>query len=117
METSSRFETDRWQFSGRIVPVEEEFEGWTAGVSLTGVGEDGSRYNDVPIASIQVEHDSVTTNIEDGVAHIVAGPTATAVTFEGESERIGHGDFVVGQVGETEIEIRAELETAESDAS
>lgn len=111
IESQSTFEGDRWHFSGRVSPIEEDFEGWTADVSLTGIGEDGSQYDDVPIASIDAEHDSVTTTVEDGVARIVAGDEAEDVVFEGESDSVGHGDPLAGRVGETQLEIRAELET------
>lgn len=111
----SGFEEDRWTFSGYVEPLEEEFESWTATVSLTGVGEDGSVYDDVPIARIDVEDSSVTINREDGIARVTAGPEAGRVEFDGESERVGEGDVRSGRVGETQLEIRAELRTGGED--
>jgi hypothetical protein len=115
IQSSSGFDEDRWTFSGRIAPVEEEFDGWTAEISLTGVGEDGSRYDDVPIATITSEHTDVTTDCEEGIARIRAGPDAGNVEFEGQSERVGEGDVRSGRVGETQLEIRAELRTGEGE--
>lgn len=115
IQSESTFEGDHWRFTGRVAPVVDDFEGWTASVSMTGIGEDGSRYDDVPIATIETDYDAVTTALEDGIARIVAGADADDVTFEGESDPVGHGDFLVGQVGETQIEIRAELETMEDE--
>ncbi|QGN08137.1 hypothetical protein Hrd1104_00155 [Halorhabdus sp. CBA1104] len=114
MSSDSAFDGDRWRFSGHVEPVEDEFEGWTAEISLTGVGEDGARYDDVPIASVRSEHPDVTTDCEDGVARIVAGPDADAVRFDGESERFVEGGVRSGEIGETQLEIRAELETGGS---
>jgi len=111
----SGFEEDHWTFSGYVEPLEDEFESWTATVSLTGVGEDGSRYDDIPIARIDVEDSSVTINCEDGVARVTAGPDAARVEFDGESERVGDGDVRSGRVGETQLEIRAELRTRGED--
>lgn len=110
IESSSTFEDDRWTFKGRVVALEDEFEGWTAEVSMAGIGEDGSRYDDVPIARIKTEHSDVTTVCEDGVGRISAGDAANDVTFYGESEKLGSDDVRSGQIGETQLEIRAELE-------
>lgn len=113
IESTSGFMTERWEFSGRVAPVEDEFEGWTAEVSLTGVGEDGSQYEDVPIATLNSEHDDVTTRCEDGVGIVTAGPCAHDVEFEGTSEPVGGGGVRSGRVGETQLEIRAELRTGD----
>lgn len=111
IRSTSSFDTDRWVFTGTIEPVEDDFEGWTAEVSLTGVGEDGSRYEDVPIGILDTDHPEVITSLQNGTANIVAGPDADGVEFRGESEPVGDGDVRSGQVGETQLEIRAELHT------
>ena len=111
IESETTFDEHVWRFEGRIAPSEDEFEGWTADVSLTGVGEDGSRYEDVPLASVEAHHDDVTATVEDGVVRLVARSGARDVSFEGSSEPVGRGDYLAGEVGETQIEIRAELET------
>lgn len=113
IQTASGFDGDRWWFDGRIAPTDDDFEGWTAEVSLTGVGEDGSRYGDIPIASIEADHSDVITSREDSIATITAGFGADQVEFRGESERVGDGNIRSGQVGETQLEIRAELRTEE----
>lgn len=115
IESTTRFDGTRWQLSGHVDPTEDEFEGWTAEVSLTGIGEDGSQYDDVPIESITTDHEDVTVTTDDGIARIVAGPGANAVSFEGTSQSIGDGDFQSGRVGETRLEIRAELRTPEGE--
>lgn len=111
IESVSGFADERWTFTGRIEPLEEEFAGWTAEVTLAGVGEDGTQYDDITIASLDAAHPDVTARCEDGIGRLTAGPEADHVEFEGESERIGDGDVRSGQVGETQLEIRAELET------
>lgn len=108
--SQTRFDRDRWRFTGRVEPVVDEFEGWTASVMLTGIGEDGSRHDEIPISAIDLSNGVVTTTVEEGVAKIVAGPSADAVTFEGISEPIEGSDFLAGRVGETQLEIRAELD-------
>ena len=116
IETVSGFDDGRWTFSGRIAPTEDEFEGWTAELSLTGVGEDGSRHDDVPIATVESENPDVTTDCVDGIAKLTGGANATQVEFEGHSERIGSGDVRSGRIGETQLEVRAELRVGGDDA-
>lgn len=111
IESTSGFEGNQWTFTGYVEPLEDEFESWTATVSLTGVGEDGSRYEEVPIARIESEDSTVTTSLEDGIAQVTAEPDAGKVRFEGVSEPVGEGDVRSGRVGETQLEIRAELRT------
>ncbi len=115
IESSSQFEGDRWVFSGRIEPTVEEFDGWTADISLTGMGEDGSSYEDVPVESLSVDDDSVTTVHENGTARLIADEQLDEVAFEGESRATNESNLLSGEVGETQLEIRAELETSEDD--
>jgi hypothetical protein len=115
IESSSRFEGDRWVFSGRIEPTVEEFDGWSAEISLTGMGEDGSSYEDVPVESLSVNDGSVTTVHENGIARLIADEELDEVEFEGESRATEESDLSSGEVGETQLEIRAELETSEGD--
>lgn len=115
IKSSSTFDGRRWRFTGHIKPIDDEFEGWTAEVSLTGLGEDGSQFDDLPIESIQTEHDGVTATVEDGVARLVGSSTAQKVAFRGGSIDVGTGDLTTGSVGETRIEIRAELATEGGD--
>ena len=114
-DSHSRFDDDRWQFGGRIVPVVEEYDGWSAEVALTGIGEDGSSYDAIPIESITVDEESVTTTITDGEAHISVKGDIGELEFEGKSHAIGAHDVMSGAVGETQLEIRAELRTTEGD--
>ncbi|WP_229783153.1 hypothetical protein [Haloarcula pellucida] len=113
--SSSGFDEDHWTFTGYIEPLEDDFESWTATVSLTGVGEDGSRYDDISIARIDAEGSGITTRCEDGVGHVTAESGTGRVRFEGVSERVGEGDVRSGRVGETQLEIRAELRTGGED--
>lgn len=113
IECESKFDGDKWKFSGRVAPTEDEFDEWTAEVTMTGLGEDGSRYGDVPIAMIDTDHEATTTAVEDGVARIVAGSEASDVRFEGVSDPVGPGDVSTGSIGETQIEVRAELKAEE----
>lgn len=114
MESSSSFREDHWAFSGRVSP-EEEFEKWTAEVSLTGIGEDGTKQDEVPIETVSTDSDDVTVHVEDGVARIVAGDSAHDVEFNGRSYKVGSGAFFSGDVGETQLEIKAELKTPGGD--
>jgi hypothetical protein len=116
IDSSSRFDDDRWEFSGRIEPVIDEFEGWTAEISLTGIGEDGSRYEEIPVESLSVD-DDVTMTLRDGTARLVADETATAVEFEGTTTPVQGNDPTSGSVGETRLQIRAELQTDEGEPS
>lgn len=109
ISSSSSFEGDRWAFTGYVSP-EEEFERWTAEVSLTGIGEDGAKQDEIPIEELNTKSGQATINLEDGVARIVADDDAREVEFTGESYQVGSGEFFSGEVGETQLEIRAELE-------
>jgi len=112
IDSSSEYENGRWRFEGRIEPVEEEFDGWTAEVSMQGVGEDGSTYDRVPIDTVNVSEDDVSVKCEDGVATIVADTDASVVQFEGETARVATGQTSTVAVGETRLEVHAELRTA-----
>ena len=114
-DSHSRFDGDRWQFEGLISPVVEEYDGWSAEVALTGIGEDGSSYDGIPIESITVDKDGVTTAITDGEGHITVESDIGELKFEGASHEIGAHDVMSGAVGETQLEIRAELRTTEDD--
>lgn len=114
ISSSSAFKGDHWAFSGTISP-EQEFVEWTAEISLTGVGEDGSRQDEVPIASVSTDSSAAEVHIEESVAKIVGGQDATEISFSGESVTVGSGDFLNGEVGETQLEIRAELTTTGGD--
>ncbi len=114
-DSNCRFDGDRWQFDGRISPLVDEYEGWSAEVALTGIGEDGSSYDAVPIESIKVDEDGLMSTITDGEAQISVGGDIGELRFEGHSNEIGNHDVLSGAVGETQLEIRAELRTTEGD--
>ncbi len=114
IDSSSSFQGDHWAFTGYISP-EEEFEEWNAEVSLTGIGEDGSKQDEVPISSLTAESEAVTVHIEDGIARITAGRDAHEVEFRGKSYEVGSRAFFSGDVGETQLEIKAEMETTGGD--
>ncbi|RLM53744.1 hypothetical protein DVK02_12940 [Halobellus sp. Atlit-31R] len=117
IDSSSRFDGDRWVFSGRVTPKVDEFESWTVDISLTGIGEDGSRYDSIPVEKVSVDDVDVTANLEGGTAHLVANETVTEVSFEGESHAAQGGDLTSGGIGETQLEIQAEIQTNEGDGS
>lgn len=115
IDSTSRFDGDRWEFSGRIATTLDDFDGWTADVSLTGIGEDGSRYDEISVESISVGNDGVTTTYENGVARLIADEDVDTVEFEGRSYASDAADLLSGDVGETQLEIHAELQTSEND--
>lgn len=114
IRSSSSFEGDHWSFSGYVSP-EIEFEKWSAEISLTGIGEDGSKQDEVPISSITTDSEFATVHVEDGTARIVADQDAHEVEFRGESYEVDSGTFFSGDVGETQLEIKAEMETTDGD--
>ncbi len=114
-ESYSRFDGARWQFEGRISPVVDEYDGWSAEVALTGIGEDGSSHDAIPIDSLRVDEDDVTNTITDGEGQINVESDLNELQFEGESHVIEDYDVSRGVVGETQLEIRAELRTTEGD--
>jgi len=99
--------------SGRIKVLSEEFNGWSADISLTGVGEDGSRYDDIPIDHVEIEQSGVTVSYDDGCARLVADESVHEVSFSGRSHSDEAADLVHGDVGATQLEILAELQTPE----
>jgi hypothetical protein len=114
IESSSGFQEGQWTFSGEIEVLEEEFEGWSAEISMRGVGEDGATFEEVPIESINTSKTDVSTEYENGTARIVASEDVTELDFDGVSSPVvQEGDDLV--VGETQLEIRAEVRTAEGE--
>jgi hypothetical protein len=115
IDTTSRFDDGRWAFSGFVVPTAEEFDRWSVEVSLTGVGEDGARYDEIPVESVDVERGEVTKSFEDGVARLIADATTDDIKFEGYSEEVGRITSRSGEVGETQLEVRAEIRSEEGE--
>lgn len=118
IDSTSQFDDDdRWSFSGQVEVTLEEFDKWTAEVSLTQVGEDGSRQEEIPVEEVDVTNGQANVQYDEGAAVIRADADVSELHFEGESVRTGEGDPLDGGVGETQLEIRAELETNEEDNS
>ncbi len=115
IDGSSRFDGDRWVFSGSITTTVEDYDGWSIEISLTGIGEDGSRYDEIPVASVSTDRDDVVTSFESDVARVSVDETVEELEFSGHSEPADTTALLSGDVGETELEIRAEIETREED--
>lgn len=115
IDSSSHYDGDAWTISGQVEVLPEEFDGWSADISLTGVGEDGSRYDDIPIDHLEIEQADVTVSYNEGRAHLVADENVREISFTGRSHSDGDADLVHGDVGATQLEILAELETPEED--
>lgn len=112
IQTTSTFRDDRWIFSGTVVPEVDEFERWTAEVSLTGLGEDGTRQQEIPIESITTGAEAATVYVDEDIARIVVNDSGM-VEFSGESRHVGSEAVLNGDAGETQLEVRAELEQRE----
>lgn len=112
IDSHSVYDDGRWRFEGQIEPIEEEFEGWTAEISMQRIGEDGVISDNVPIDTIRVSSDDLTVGCEDGIARLVAEDDDSLVEFEGESKPVGDGVAAPVSIGETRLEIRAELRTS-----
>ena len=106
----STFEDGRWNFSGEIEPTAEEFDEWSATISLTGVGEDGHTAEGVPIVEVNTDDPNVQTEIEDGCAQLY-GDVDRTIQFKGKTEQVRSGGLLRGEVGETRLELEAELLT------
>ncbi|AGB17588.1 hypothetical protein Halru_3022 [Halovivax ruber XH-70] len=113
IDSSSHFDGDAWAISGRIEVLSEEFGVWSSDISLTGVGEDGSRYEEIPLDHVEVEQSGVSVSFEEGRAHLVANGDVDEVSFSGRTHPDEAADLVHGDVGETQLEILAELRTPE----
>jgi len=111
----STFEDNRWKFGGTIETLEEEFDRWTVDVSLTGIGEDGSQYTQIPIELLDAEDQSVTVNIDGDIATLIGESSATKVEFSGASEPVNNPSVLSGVIGETQLELKAELMTPNED--
>lgn len=109
IDSISEYDDGRWRFEGQIEPLKENFEGWTAEISMQGIGEDGGTSEPVPIDEVRVSAGDLNADCEDGVARLIAESHDSLVQFEGESERVEDENGVT--VGETRLEIRAELRT------
>lgn len=109
LDGTAFFEGDRWRLSGSVEPEAEDHSGWTAEISLTGIGEDGTKYQQIPIESVDTAAEGVNVVEEDGAAILRASPGVDRVEFSGESRSVGEVDFFGGSVGETRLEIEAEV--------
>ncbi|KAB7518826.1 hypothetical protein [Halosegnis rubeus] len=117
IDSSSRFNGDAWEISGRIRVLAEEFDRWSADISLTGVGEDGSRYDDISIDFIETEQSGVTVSYDDGEVRLIIDEAVDELSFSGRSHSDDHADLTHGDVGATQLEILAELQAPEEDQS
>lgn len=115
IQSTSGFETDHWSFSGGVEVTLDEFKDWGAEVSLTRVGEDGARLEEIPVEDIKVDNEGVNVQFDDGTALFRADRNVRRIEFEGRSTTTGEKDHLGGDVGETQLEIRAELETSEGE--
>lgn len=109
IETTSHFDGDRWQLEGSIATVEDEAVCVGVDVSMTAIGEDGSRFEDVPIDSLEVENDDATVTRDEETVRFVVDTPVNEVAFSGRSELVDDSDFLSGKVGETQLTIQAEL--------
>lgn len=116
IQSSSGFKDGYWTFSGRLEVLEDEFEEWEVEITLTRVGEDGSKSDNVPVESLKVEVGEATIEIEDGVGKLLVSESVE-VQFEGRSTKASNTDPLSGEIGETQLEIRARMETTEDDNS
>ena len=115
IDSNVEYDGDRWHFEGQIEPLKEDFEGWTAEISMQGVGEDGTTSDHVPIDVVRVSTDNLTINYEDGTARLAAEDHDSLVQFEGESHPVKQGSVPIVAIGETRLEIQAELRTSGGD--
>lgn len=115
IQSTSRFTADHWFFSGQIEVTLDEFEEWTAEISLTRVGEDGSRIQEIPIEEVDVADGQTNVQYDDGTALLRADADVRKLQFKGKSAQTRDGDTRNRGVGETQLEIRAELETKGGD--
>lgn len=115
IDSQSTFTDGRWSFSGQIEVLEDEFERWTVEISMRGVGEDGATFEKVPVDTVEVSGADVPIKQEDGIARIVAGSGADRLEFEGYSSPVEMTHATEITIGETRLEIRAELRTVEGE--
>lgn len=115
IQSTSGFDADHWFFSGQIEVTLEEFKEWTAEVSLTQVGEDGSKLKEIPVEEVDVSDDRINVQYDNKAALLRTDADVQELRFEGKSAQTGDGDTLDGEVGETQLEIRAELKTKEGD--
>ena len=112
-DTDVWFTGDQWKFEGEIEPDVDEYDGWTATVSLTRLGEDNSKTDPLSVAWIESSDpdvDSETVDGDDGDAgEIRCDDDVGRVAFEGESESIGTSDPFSGLVGKLRLEVTGEV--------
>jgi hypothetical protein len=110
IQSESTFEDGRWTFDGSIEVLEDDYEEWTAEISLQGVGEDGGTYDEIPIESLD-HSTNVTDENSDGTVRITSENGVGVLDFEGESVPVDEESDSSIAIGETRLEIRAELRT------
>jgi len=112
-DTDVWFTGDCWKFEGEIEPEIDEYNEWSATISLTRLGEDNSKANSLSVSTVACGHSDVTCEVDDssdvadGVIHCETN--AGRVDFEGESEAIGTTDPLSGLVGKLRLEIEGEV--------
>lgn len=115
IDTTSGFNDDRWQFGGEIEVLEDEFKGWSAEISMRGVGEDGATYERLAIESVDTSPNDVPIEYDEGTARLVVDDHVTNLEFQGVTHRVKQGRAHEVSVGETQLEIQAELRTEEGE--
>lgn len=113
------FTGDYWEFEGEIEPEVDEYDSWTATVSLTRLGEDNSKTDPLSVASIDTSHPDVSGEVLDGDdesdgddsddGFIQCDDNHGRITFEGRSESIGTSDPFSGLVGKLRLDITGEV--------
>jgi hypothetical protein len=115
IESTSGFHDNRWQLEGEIGVLEDEFDGWSAEISMRGVGEDGATYERVAIESLETEPSDVPKEYDDGTVRVVVSDDISTLEFQGVTHRIEQGESREVSVGETQLEIQAELRIEEGE--
>lgn len=103
----------KWQFEGDIEPVVDEYESWTATVSLTRLGEDNSKADTISVGSLSSSESAVDCEVVEGsngaVGEMSCDENVGRIEFEGGSEEIGTADPSTGLVGKLRLEITGEV--------
>jgi hypothetical protein len=112
-DTDIWFTGDYWKFKGEIEPEVDDYDSWTATVSLARLGEDNSKTDPLSVASVDIDHPDVSHEVmdsDDGADGIVrCDDNHGRISFEGRSESIGTSDPFSGLVGKLRLKISGEV--------
>lgn len=101
------FEQNRWNFEGKIKANTDDHEGWEVKIELFPLGEEGQRFEAIPIESLSVDTPGTAAVLSGNRARVKAEKDVQEVHVKGSSQQfLSSPDDQTTEV--TEVAVRVE---------